>query len=89
MMGSKGLSVLLLGFLCFFILSTLAVPTSRSMIINKHKQGLSTDFQLIHQEIGSNEGKTRREGRIDIELNDYPGAGANPGHDPSVPGGTG
>ncbi|KAK9715878.1 hypothetical protein RND81_06G196100 [Saponaria officinalis] len=87
-MGNKGFSVLLLGFLSFFILSTFAVPSSRSLIINPHKQGLSTEFLLL-QEIGEGEGERRRKGRVDMEVNDYPGTGANPGHDPNVPGGSG
>ncbi|KAF8369739.1 hypothetical protein HHK36_032237 [Tetracentron sinense] len=49
-------------------------------LLNDGTMELRYDREVIEVEEGF------IEGRMDIESNDYPGTGANPGHDPNPPG---
>lgn len=84
-MAGKALKlILVIFFCCSFILCTLAVPSSRRLI-NQIKQEPSSEFLLSQGniELGRN-----TKGRMDVELTDYPGTGANRNHEPKDPGNT-
>ncbi|KAG6750829.1 hypothetical protein POTOM_045344 [Populus tomentosa] len=83
MAGSLRLLVLLLAL--SFVLSSLAVPATRSLKSNDEIPSedavISTGGEML---IDAGEGYI--EGRMDLESTDYPGTGANNHHDPKTPG---
>ncbi|GLT70443.1 hypothetical protein SLA2020_425240 [Shorea laevis] len=81
--------VLFLAF--FYVLSTAAVPTTRSLKANKEEEAvhdlLAQDaMDLMDGEDLLGVGQGSVEGRMDFETADYKGAGANTGHEPKTPG---
>ncbi|WOL14730.1 hypothetical protein Cni_G23511 [Canna indica] len=74
-------------FLLLLLLSCLlsldAAPLSRSLALMKNQDGAAS--KVINTEIVVEEGGFVN-GRMSIELNDYPGSGANSRHDPKNPG---
>ncbi|KNA07429.1 hypothetical protein SOVF_171990 [Spinacia oleracea] len=70
-MGRNKSFNLIIILLFSFILSTIA---SRSLIVNQN-HAESTPRVLLAQ----------KNGRMDLEVNDYPGTGANSNHDPDKP----
>ncbi|PSS15795.1 DNA ligase [Actinidia chinensis var. chinensis] len=92
-MEHKGLVPVLVLFLGFsFVLSCVAVPTSRSL---KSFQGdpfvqdlLARGGEMEMRMDGelSNVEEFSMQGRMDLEHSDYPGTGANHHHDPNTPG---
>ncbi|PSS01686.1 Protein Rev like [Actinidia chinensis var. chinensis] len=92
-MEHKGWLPLLVLFLGFsFVLSSVAVPTSRSLksflddplvqdlLAPDGEMDMGMDGEL------SNVEEFSMQGRMDLENNDYPGTGANNHHDPNAPG---
>ncbi|KAA8518348.1 hypothetical protein F0562_015769 [Nyssa sinensis] len=83
------LRLLVLFLFLSFVLSTAAVPTSRSLksieedptaqdFLAQGVMDMKTDGELLERQF--------IEGRMDLESNDYPGTGANNHHDPKTPG---
>ncbi|KAF3330636.1 hypothetical protein FCM35_KLT03990 [Carex littledalei] len=76
-------------FALFLVLSHLlplsAVPLSRNLALKN--QNLPAE-EIANQAIPIKEETNLGEkmARMDIEINDYPGSGANPRHDPRSPG---
>ncbi|KAJ6877409.1 hypothetical protein NC651_030216 [Populus alba x Populus x berolinensis] len=90
MAGSLRLLALLLAL--SFLLSSVAVPATRSL---KSNDEISSEVQdLLPQdavistggEMLIDAGEGYIEGRMDLESTDYPGTGANNHHDPKTPG---
>ncbi|EEF36658.1 uncharacterized protein LOC8286483 [Ricinus communis] len=87
--AAVGLLLFFLGF--SFLLSSLAVPTTRSLKSTEDNPSSSVQDFLIHQE-GMDLSSQGEEldfiiaGRMDLESTDYPGTGANNHHDPKTPG---
>ncbi|KAL9341963.1 hypothetical protein Peur_065288 [Populus x canadensis] len=90
MAGSLRLLALLLAL--SFVLSSVAVPATRSLKSNEEIPSevqdllpqdavISTDGEML---IDAGEGYIER--RMDFESTDYPGTGANNHHDPKTPG---
>ncbi|KAK7301663.1 hypothetical protein RJT34_12533 [Clitoria ternatea] len=87
------LQLLIITLLVFsFVLSSAAVPTTRSLLLNKEKFSTQTtsiegseDFRN-GEEVLDMGVEFMVEGRVDLESNDYPGTGANNRHDPKTPG---
>ncbi|KAG8055000.1 hypothetical protein GUJ93_ZPchr0001g31657 [Zizania palustris] len=64
-----------------------SVPMSRSIAMRNHQastSGLEAPTQVVAAAEGRNLGEVVA--RMDIEVNDYPGSGANNRHDPKSPG---
>ncbi|KAJ4841133.1 hypothetical protein Tsubulata_007652 [Turnera subulata] len=91
--GLVGLLVLFLAFSC--VLSSLAVPTTRSLKLSSEENPSSQVQDVMSQDVmelslgeeildDATEGYI--EGRMDLESTDYPGTGANNHHDPRTPG---
>ncbi|XWS42733.1 hypothetical protein CRYUN_Cryun16bG0039400 [Craigia yunnanensis] len=96
-MEKKAFVRLMLLFLCFsyLLLSTAAVPTTRSLKSNKELLLSSFSVQdLLAQDVMKlreaeelfGEGDAFNEERRLMESTDYGGAGANKNHDPKPPG---
>ncbi|KMS97438.1 hypothetical protein BVRB_5g126950 [Beta vulgaris subsp. vulgaris] len=88
-MANNKINLIILIFFCASIFSSLAVPSSRSLIMNQNKLESSSSRVLLTQaaaKVGIDYGWTKEtgktKGRMDIELNDYPGTGANNNHEP-------
>ncbi|CAO2820482.1 unnamed protein product [Amaranthus hypochondriacus] len=74
----------LLIFLLFsYFSSILAVPSSRSFVINQNEVRMEKEVNNWGKEGG------KVKARMDLELTDYAGTGANPNHDPTKPGNNG
>ncbi|KAJ9185732.1 hypothetical protein P3X46_005329 [Hevea brasiliensis] len=93
--GFPSLTVtLLLLFLGFsFVLSSLAVPSTRSLKSSEGNPSSVQDFltqDAVDLNIGEEQaldlGEGYINGRVDLESTDYPGTGANNHHDPKTPG---
>ncbi|KAF2288148.1 hypothetical protein GH714_004666 [Hevea brasiliensis] len=85
---------LLLLFLGFsFVLSSLAVPSTRSLKSTEENPSSVQDFltqdamdlNLVEEQV-LDLGEGYINGRMDLENTDYPGTGANNHHDPKTPG---
>ncbi|KAF8403464.1 hypothetical protein HHK36_011568 [Tetracentron sinense] len=86
-MEEKPLIRMLILFLGFsYVLSSGAVPLSSIIFRGSFMDFVHGTMELRYDRevIEVEEGFV--EGRMDIESNDYPGTGANPGHDPIPPG---
>ncbi|KMT03870.1 hypothetical protein BVRB_8g188070 [Beta vulgaris subsp. vulgaris] len=91
-MANNKINLIILIFFCASIFFSLAVPSSRSLIMNQNKLKSSSSRVLLTQtaaKVGIDYGWTKEtgktkasKGRMDIELNDYPGTGANNNHEP-------
>ncbi|CAL1369779.1 unnamed protein product [Linum trigynum] len=100
MMKRKGLGVLLITLLLFiflalsFVKSSIAVPTTRSLMINLAgnpspsvlQHGLPSQGATVMKLSDDEEDVVITEGRMVVESLDYPGTGANNHHDPKTPG---
>uniref|UniRef100_A0A2P2KYL1 Uncharacterized protein MANES_09G136400 n=1 Tax=Rhizophora mucronata TaxID=61149 RepID=A0A2P2KYL1_RHIMU len=92
-MVHKGLLGLVMLFLvCSHVLSSVAVPATRSLLSNEENPSSAQDF-LVQDAPDLNDGDELTdvgegisEGRMDMESTDYPGTGANNHHDPRTPG---
>ncbi|CAK9156226.1 unnamed protein product [Ilex paraguariensis] len=88
-MEPKAFLRLLLMFLGFSFVLSSSVPSSRTLKSIKDEQFLQ-DFQGIMGMRGDGKAwemeEGFKEGRMDIESQDYPGTGANNHHDPKPPG---
>ncbi|OAY85005.1 hypothetical protein ACMD2_08043 [Ananas comosus] len=71
---------LVLFFLSCLFLPSFAAALSRSLALRNQD---SPALQVLHQEARNIRGEIER---MDIEINDYPGSGANNRHDPKSPG---
>ncbi|KAL1352323.1 hypothetical protein HN51_016313 [Arachis hypogaea] len=79
-----------------YVLSSLAVPTTRSLSPRSEKSSIQTSLEEFQGTPESRNSESEMfdsakefmtvEGRMDLESNDYPGAGANRNHDPKTPG---
>ncbi|XP_004493240.1 uncharacterized protein [Cicer arietinum] len=82
-MSKAPLQLLTIILLFSFLLSSAAVPTTRSLLNWKN----TLDDQLHGgPELRNEEEELMAEKRIDFENNDYPGTGANNRHVPKTPG---
>ncbi|KAF8751259.1 hypothetical protein HU200_012135 [Digitaria exilis] len=86
--GSKKKALLVLMFACLLLpLVASAAPLSRSLSLTNHQL---PDPAVV--EVPLQQGAERNPGevaeRMDIEVNDYPGSGANNRHEPRSPGRT-
>ncbi|KAI3446610.1 hypothetical protein Pfo_003275 [Paulownia fortunei] len=81
-LGQRQLVVLLLLFFLLVVSST-AVPISRSLKTVKNQISVG-NFHSQDEGLLKLEGLV--EGRMSLELADYPGTGANHNHDPRPPG---
>ncbi|GMI65023.1 hypothetical protein like AT3G47510 [Hibiscus trionum] len=85
------LMLLFLGF-SFLLLSSTAVPTTRSLKSNKELPSSVQDLpaqdvmKLSDAEELSGEADAFNGERLLLESTDYPGTGANKNHDPKTPG---
>ncbi|MED6188026.1 hypothetical protein PIB30_082097 [Stylosanthes scabra] len=87
---------LLITLLLFsYVLSSSAVPTTRSLSPRREKPSIQTSQEELKGSTESRNSETEMfdlgqefmvEGRMDLESNDYPGTGANRNHDPKTPG---
>ncbi|MED6118946.1 hypothetical protein PIB30_007451 [Stylosanthes scabra] len=87
---------LLITLLLFsYVLSSSAVPTTRSLSPRREKSSIQTSLEELKGTPESRNSETEMfdfakefmvEGRMDLESNDYPGTGANRNHDPKTPG---
>ncbi|KAL1563586.1 hypothetical protein AAHA92_06035 [Salvia divinorum] len=84
--GRRQLAELLL--LLFLVVSSTAVPVSRSLKTVKNQVLLGRFHAQDVREIENGDGMmvSLLERRMNIELTDYPGTGANNNHDPKPPG---
>ncbi|KAG9148507.1 hypothetical protein Leryth_023616 [Lithospermum erythrorhizon] len=63
-----------------------AVPWSRSLkSLSGSLSAQDLNFQMTQGQY-QEEDKSFLVGRMDLQINDYPGTGANPDHDPKPPG---
>ncbi|RLN22512.1 uncharacterized protein C2845_PM07G25590 [Panicum miliaceum] len=80
----KALLVLFM-FSCLLLpLASSAAPLSRSMSLANHRLPDPADVEVPSQGAERNLGEVAA--RMDIEVNDYPGSGANNRHEPRSPG---
>ncbi|XP_012070364.1 uncharacterized protein LOC105632565 [Jatropha curcas] len=85
---SSRILLLFLGF--SFVISSLAVPTTRSLKSTRENPSssvqdlLTQDLDFGEEQLDLIEGDMN--GRMDLESQDYPGTGANNHHDPKTPG---
>ncbi|KAF1877575.1 hypothetical protein Lal_00040291 [Lupinus albus] len=61
-----------------YVLSVSAIPATRTQSLSAEDFSLSQVQDSVKYEIED-------ERRMDLETQDYPSPGANPGHDPKVP----
>ncbi|KAL1357096.1 hypothetical protein HN51_009089 [Arachis hypogaea] len=88
----KALFITLLLF--SYVLSSSAVPITRSLSPTSEKSSIQTSLEEGTPESRNSESEMfdlaqefmTVEGRMDLESNDYPGTGANRNHDPKTPG---
>ncbi|XP_016200854.1 uncharacterized protein LOC107642038 [Arachis ipaensis] len=82
-----------------YVLSSSAVPTTRSLSPTSEKSSIQTSLEEFQVQGTTPESRNSEsemfdlaqefmtvEGRMDLESNDYPGTGANRNHDPKTPG---
>ncbi|XP_057762770.1 uncharacterized protein LOC130982718 isoform X1 [Arachis stenosperma] len=79
-----------------YVLSSSAVPTTRSLSPTSEKSSIQTSLEEFQGTPKSRNSESEMfdlaqefmtvEGRMDLESNDYPGTGANRNHDPKTPG---
>ncbi|KAL3819467.1 hypothetical protein ACJIZ3_005372 [Penstemon smallii] len=80
-MAGCNMRLILVVVLCFFYLICMngAIPITRSVYLVKKSQGNEVGKEVDVE----NDGESLKIRRMDIELNDYPGSGANDRHTPN------
>ncbi|KAE8099771.1 hypothetical protein FH972_017725 [Carpinus fangiana] len=89
---ASSVRVLIVLFMAFsYVLSCAAVPSTRSLKSNE--EGLTVQDLQAQDAMGLRDGGDLMdvgegfvEGRMDLEIQDYKGAGANTDHEPKTPG---
>ncbi|XP_020276580.1 uncharacterized protein LOC109850907 isoform X1 [Asparagus officinalis] len=91
MMGKKKALFRLFALLlcCSYLVSLNAAPLSRSTTLQSisgyNQQGASAQEAMTTDQMATEE-EAFGEGRMSLEVDDYPGSGANNRHDPKSPG---
>ncbi|ONK62799.1 uncharacterized protein A4U43_C07F8260 [Asparagus officinalis] len=87
MMGKKKALFRLFALLlcCSYLVSLNAAPLSRKSISGYNQQGASAQEAMTTDQMATEE-EAFGEGRMSLEVDDYPGSGANNRHDPKSPG---